>query len=150
MTEEEKIQETLVKKFSLSAESVVIRRPRRISLQVEYARFKGVLEYALRDLAFTNLCSLVGLDEGETFGIIYHLARNRGMMLSIRTSVPRGKPVLETITGYYSSAEIYERELVDLLGIQVQGLGPGPRYPLTDDWPQGEYPLRKDWKQKKS
>ena len=29
--------------------------------------------------------------------------------------------------------------------MQVQGLPPGNRYPLPDDWPQGQYPLRKDW-----
>ena len=39
--------------------------------------------------------------------------------------MPRGKPVLETITGYYSSAEIYERELVDLLGDTGSGAWPG-------------------------
>jgi Ni,Fe-hydrogenase III component G len=34
---------------------------------------------------------------------------------------------------------------VDLLGIQVQGLPTGNRYPLPDDWPANQYPLRKDW-----
>jgi Ni,Fe-hydrogenase III component G len=35
---------------------------------------------------------------------------------------------------------------VDLLGIKVNGLASGHRYPLPDNWPKGEYPLRKDWK----
>jgi Ni,Fe-hydrogenase III component G len=35
---------------------------------------------------------------------------------------------------------------MDLLGAQVEGLPAGRRYPLPEDWPQGEYPLRKDWK----
>ncbi len=54
--------------------------------------------------------------------------------------------MLKTITDYFSSAEIYERELVDLLGVRVEGLKEGKRYPLPDDWPAGQYPLRKDWK----
>ena len=34
-----------------------------------------------------------------------------------------------------------------MLGIKVEGLVPGRRYPLPDDWPKGQYPLRKDWDQ---
>jgi Ni,Fe-hydrogenase III component G len=34
---------------------------------------------------------------------------------------------------------------MDLLGIKVEGLPEGRRYPLPDNWPQGQYPLRKDW-----
>jgi hypothetical protein len=29
----------------------------------------------------------------------------------------------------------------------VEGLVPGVRYPLPEDWPQGDHPLLKDWKQ---
>ena len=50
------------------------------------------------------------------------------------------------MTGKFSNAEYYEKELVDLLGFRVEGLPPGPRYPLPDDWPEGQYPLRKEWK----
>jgi len=54
--------------------------------------------------------------------------------------------VIKTITDIFPPADIYERELEDLLGAKVDGLGDGKRYPLPDDWPKGEYPLRKDWK----
>ena len=50
----------------------------------------------------------------------------------------------------FPAAHIYERELVDLLGAKVEGLPPGNRYPLPDDWPEVQYPLRKDWKQESS
>jgi len=33
-----------------------------------------------------------------------------------------------------------------MLGVQIEGLPPGKRYPLPDNWPAGQYPLRKDWK----
>ena len=46
----------------------------------------------------------------------------------------------------FPGAELYERELVDMFGISVEGLPAGNRYPLPDDWPQGQHPLRKDWK----
>jgi membrane-bound hydrogenase subunit beta len=50
------------------------------------------------------------------------------------------------VTGMFPAADCYERELVDLLGFEVQGLPPGNRYPLPDGWPDGQHPLLKDWK----
>ena len=70
------------------------------------------------------------------------------LMLNIRISVDRNNPVIKTITHDFPGADIYEREVMDLLGAKVEGLPPGKRYPLSDDWPTDEYPLRKDWKKK--
>jgi Ni,Fe-hydrogenase III component G len=72
----------------------------------------------------------------------------RSILINLKTSAPKENPQIKSITQYFPSAEIYERELVDLFGAKVEGLAPGNRYPLTDDWPPGEYPLRKDWKAK--
>ncbi|MDD5679724.1 MAG: NADH-quinone oxidoreductase subunit C, partial [Candidatus Omnitrophica bacterium] len=61
--------------------------------------------------------------------------------------IPRENPAVKTVTEYFHAADAYERELTDLLGIKVEGLPPGHRYPLPDNWPAGQYPLRKDWKE---
>jgi Ni,Fe-hydrogenase III component G len=68
------------------------------------------------------------------------------MLLNLKTAVAKNKPQVETITAYFPGAEIYERELMDLLGVKIEGLSDGNRYPLTDDWPLDQHPLRKDWK----
>ena len=148
MINEENIQNELVKKFAFLDGKVTIRRARRIFAEVPLANFREILEYALKNLSFTMLCTITGLDEGTTLGFIYHIAREDGIMLNIRVSVDRNDPVIKTITGYFPGADIYERELMDLLGTKVQGLPEGTRYPLSDDWPAGEYPLRKNWKKK--
>ncbi|MCX5665931.1 MAG: NADH-quinone oxidoreductase subunit C, partial [Candidatus Omnitrophica bacterium] len=108
--------------------------------------FKEVFEYAIRDLNFIFLCTITGLDEMEKISLIYHITRQDGIVLNIKTGVPKARPVLKTIIEYFPSAQIYERELKDLLGVQVEGLPEGKRYPLPDDWPLDQYPLRKDWK----
>ena len=46
----------------------------------------------------------------------------------------------------FPGAEPYERELADMFGIKIDGLKPGRRYPLPDDFPADQHPLRKDWK----
>lgn len=146
MTKESDIQNNLVKKFSFLDGKIRVTRARRIFAEVAQENFTDVFEYALQELAFTMLCSITGLDEGATIGFLYHIAREDGIMLNIRVSVDRNNPIIKTITGFFPGADIYERELMDLLGAKVEGLPEGKRYPLSDDWPIGEYPLRKDWK----
>lgn len=123
-----------------------VQRARRISAAVAYEHFAEVFSYAIDTAAFTILCAITGLDEGDTLAFIYHLAKEDGTMLNLKTAVPKQDPRLATVTGRFPSAEIYEREVADLLGARIEGIPEGKRYPLPDDWPAGEYPLRKDWK----
>ena len=133
-------------RFPYLSDKVRVQRDRRILAEVDYGNFKEVFEYAIRDLNFIYLCTITGLDEAEKIALIYHITRQDGIILNIKTGVPKDKPVLKTIIEYFPSAQIYERELKDLLGVQVEGLPEGKRYPLPDDWPPDQYPLRKDWK----
>ena len=146
MTAEEKVQSDLVNKFKFLENKVRVQRARRIFAEVEYGNFSEVFNYAVKTLEFNALLTISGLDEGSVFGIYYHIEHKSGVILNIKTSVPKENHVLNTITGYFPSADAYERELVDLFGMNVKGLKEGKRYPLPDDWPQGQYPLRKDWK----
>lgn len=145
---EERIQKDLIAKFAFLDGKVRVQRERRIWAEVGYSDFRPLLEFAVKDLDFVFLCTMSGLDDGENFSFIYHLTRQDGVILSIKTSVPKTDPVLKTITDLFKGCEIYEREVVDLLGVKVDGLPEGRRYPLPDDWPAGEYPLRKDWTKK--
>ena len=146
MSNEENILEQLINKFGYLHDMAKIQRLRRIYAQVALANFEEVFSYVIKELKFFHLCAITGLDEQDNIGIIYHLAREDGVMLNLKTALPKSNPVLKSIIERFSSAEIYEREIVDLLGVKVEGLPDGYRYPLVDDWPAGEYPLRKDWK----
>jgi Ni,Fe-hydrogenase III component G len=146
MTAEEKIVSELKNKFSGIPLDIKSPRPRRVFAQAPERDFPALLEFAARGLGFVQLCTITGLDEGDRLGFIYHLTQpESGIILNLKTAVPKNNPVLKSVTPYFPNAEIYERELVDLFGAKVEGLPAGNRYPLTDDWPQGEYPLRKDW-----
>jgi membrane-bound hydrogenase subunit beta len=145
MTEEE-ILKRLVGEFPFLQDKIRIQRKRRIFASVDEQNFEKVFVFAMRNLEFTILCTITGLDNGATLGFIYHMARIDGITLNIQIEVPKEDPVIQTMTKYFSCAEIYEREVMDLLGAKVEGLGEGERYPLPDSWPKDEYPLRKDWK----
>ncbi len=105
-----------------------------------------VLDYIVHNMRFERLSSLTGMDDGDMLTVMYHLAGYDGQILNVSTSVPKETPVLKTITAIFPTAELYERELIDLLGFEVEGLPEGAnKYPLTDDWPKDEHPRRKDW-----
>jgi len=146
MDQEEVIKQQFIDKFGIALDKINIKRSRRMSLEVDSNILNDILEYAIKQAEFVMLSAITGIDEGQTLGIIYHLGREDGIVLNLKTSVPKDNPLLNTVINYFPCAEVYERELVDLLGINVQGLPKGNRYPLTDDWPVGQYPLRKDWK----
>jgi len=146
MTVEEDIKQALVKKFNYLEPSIRIPRPRRIFLEVNRENFQVVFEYIAKELKFSHLCTITGLDENENLSFIYHLVQDPGVLINLKVSVPKDDPVIKSVISIFPGAEIYERELIDLFGAKVEGLPEGNRYPLTDDWPKGEFPLRKDWR----
>jgi Ni,Fe-hydrogenase III component G len=142
---EENIKQQLTDKFNFLSDKVTIPRARRIFADVPLENFPEVFDFAIKQLGFSIMVTITGIDEGEMLGFIYHIAREDGVVLNLHTKAPKNKPVIKTVTSYFPVADAYERELVDLFGAQVEGLAEGNRYPLPDDWPKGQYPLRKDW-----
>lgn len=146
MLKEEKVQQELVNRFAYLENSLKVVRARRVSIEVSYNNFFEVFNYLVKQLNFSSLCAITGLDEGENLSFIYHLSCDCGILVNLKTGVSKVNPTIKTVIDYFPCAENYERELIDLLGARVEGLPSGNRYPLTDDWPKDQYPLRKDWK----
>ncbi len=146
MNNEEKIKTELLQKFPYLEGKCDIIRQRRITTEVDKDNLIGLLNYLFNDLKFNLLCTITGLDTGDNLQFIYHVANKDGIVINVKTNVPKSNPVISTVTGIYNGATFYERELEDLLGARVEGLPEGRHYPLPDNWPKGQYPLRKDWK----
>ncbi|HOU96600.1 MAG TPA: NADH-quinone oxidoreductase subunit C [Bacteroidales bacterium] len=146
MNNEEKIKTELLQKFPYLEGKCDIIRQRRITVEVDKNNLIGLLSYLFNDLKFDYLCTITGLDTGDNLQFIYHVANKDGIVINVKTNVPKSDPVISTVTGIYNGATFYERELEDLLGARVEGLPEGRHYPLPDNWPKGQYPLRKDWK----
>lgn len=146
MAKEEEIQQYLTREFPALEGKIRTQRARRMWADIPIESFPKVLEFMKGRLDFTLLCTMTGLDKGETLAVIYHLARPDGIVLNAEINTPKSAPVIRSVTKSFPSADLYERELVDLLGIKVEGLAEGFRYPLMDDWPTDQHPLRKDWK----
>ncbi len=145
MEKEERLKQELLQKFGFSDESFKSPRKRRIFLDVGLDKIIEVIKY-LKNSGFVSLCTITGLDIGNGFQVIYHLADNTGCIINLKLNIPREKPEIQSITSIFEGAVFYERELKDMFGIEVQGIPPGRRYPLPDGWPEDQHPLRKDWK----
>lgn len=148
MPGEEEVKQKIEEKFAGLSGIVNIRRQRRIFAEVPEASFQEIFRFLVAEMRFTFLSAITGMDCLENFEVMYHLSRGDGTMFNLSLRINHEHPQIKTVTDIFPAAEAYERELADLLGIDVAGLAPGRRYPLPDDWPQGDHPLRKDWRAK--
>ena len=129
----------------------------RLDVWVSPKNFKAATK-ALVDAGWGYLMTITGKDKppvvdedgnelqsGEIIGL-YHFAQEAAV-LSICVKVPYENPRLDTICDLIPSATIYEREFMELFGVDLVDTPDRERLVLPDNWPDGVYPLRKDFKQ---
>jgi NADH-quinone oxidoreductase subunit C len=101
--------------------------------------FKRILK-DLKNLGVTRISSISGTDIGKDIEVVYHLI-HKNKTINIRVPVDKKNHTIETITDLYPGANLFERELSEMLGIHVKG-HPNPRKLfLAHDSP--ETPLRR-------
>lgn len=145
---EDKIKTELENKFDFLKDKITVKRERRIFTDyLALDDFLKAFDFAVKNLDFKILCTITGIEEENYFGAIYHVAKEDGTTLSLKALTPKDNPRLKTITEYFPAADIYEREILDLFGIKIEGLKEGLRYPMPDEFPKDQHPLRKSWKQ---
>jgi len=104
---------------------------------------KEALEAELKRLkeAGASITAITGTDTGKSIEVIYHLLAGK-RAVNLRVNITRETPQIRTITGTFPGAELYERELSEMLGIKILG-HPDPRgLFLPEDW-KGKPPYRK-------
>ncbi len=119
-------------------------------LEVPAARWRDACRAAreLPALGFDFLRCLTGVDRPEAgrIEVVAHLFSYRHRRaLTLKTSVPRDTPELDSVAGVWPAADWHERELWDLLGVRLRGHPDLRRLLLPEDWPG--HPLRKDWQE---
>jgi NADH:ubiquinone oxidoreductase subunit C len=125
--------------------AVVQVRKNRIQVAVVPGKLHDAILTARAVLGFDRLITISTVDSGETFELLYHLIGPHRLIVSLAVALPRGTPVMPTVTDLLPPAGIYERQIHDLFGIAFEGHPALTRIILNEDWPDQEYPLRKDW-----
>jgi Ni,Fe-hydrogenase III large subunit/NADH:ubiquinone oxidoreductase subunit C len=120
-----------------------VPRPRKAYILLKPERHRDAISLLLKKVTDTELSTITGVDLGNEIELNYHMACEGTVTLKNRVS--REKPVTQTITDILPGANLYEREVFDLLGVVFEGHPNLERLMLPERWPQGDYPLRKDW-----
>ena len=144
-SKEEILKENLETGLKGKVTDITIRRPNRVYSMCKGEDAHGITKYIMEKLGFDYLCTITGVDCGETINLLYHWGHKDGTLFTLEAVTPADKPEVQTITALIPGAIYYERELVDLFGVNVTGLPKGNRYPLPDDFPADQHPLRKNW-----
>jgi membrane-bound hydrogenase subunit beta len=141
---ESEIEEKLRGEFKEKILEVEIPREHRMFVSVPSPQVKELVNYLKQEFDLAHITTITATDVGEDIEILYHFFC-QGVAISLRTSVPKANPVIDTITPIIPGAILYEREIQDLLGLKVKDHPDPRRLILPEDWPEGVYPLRKDY-----
>ncbi|HKL30024.1 MAG TPA: NADH-quinone oxidoreductase subunit C [Natrialbaceae archaeon] len=130
-------------------------RPRRIEVVLEDPdRIVEIMEY-LTGEGIKHLSTITGRDDGTDVELLYHMLQygeeqgdgdlGDANMVTVRTFVPKGTPRIDSITDVVPGAALYEREIIDILGVEFEGHPNPDQLLLPDDWGEDEAPpLLKD------
>jgi formate hydrogenlyase subunit 5 len=121
-----------------------VPKPRKAYILLKPERHRDAISLLLKEVEDIELSTISGVDLGNEIELNYHMAC--GGTVTLKNRVSREKPVTRTITDILPGANLYEREVFDLLGVTFEGHPNLERLMLPENWPKGDYPLRRDWK----
>lgn len=139
--------ESLTRAFPEAISGAEVDSEIRARAYVDKGRVKEVCEYLKDSLQFDHLCSVCGVDyiKRNTLEVVYHIASyNHPVVLTLKASLPRDNPVIESVVSVYWNANWYERETYELFGIVFKN-HPDLRPLVLPEDMLGEWPLRKDY-----
>lgn len=104
------------------------------------ASLRPAVQLLLDSLGIQHLSTITGVDTGEAVELLYHFWEGHG--ITLRVPLPYDALSIASITDLIPGAAFYEREIVEMFAVAVEGL-PDPRpLLLPDDW-DGGAPLLK-------
>jgi len=130
--------------------AIIRKEENRLDSLVEVQNLKAAVK-AMMDARWGYLMAITGLDhpaaEGQTEGVLeaVYLFANEAAIAGLRVAVPYSHAVIPSICDIYPSATLYERELIELFGLDIEGTPVRDHLVLSDDWPDGVYPMRKSF-----
>lgn len=130
-------------------------RDRRIEVVLEdKSNIVDVMDY-LTGEGIKHLSTITGRDDGPDIELLYHMLQygeevsegdlGEAVLITVRTLVPKGTSRIDSITEVVPGAELYEREIMDMFGVEFEGHPNPEKLLLPDDWGADEgAPLRRD------
>ena len=115
----------------------------RVFVNAAQPETKEIVSWLFRDMK-ARFSIITGIDVRIGVELIYHMSFDgQGVLVSVRTQVPKPELVMPTLTDVVEGANWIEREIHEMLGVNFIGHSGLKRLLLPDDWPEGEFPFRK-------
>ncbi|MFA4645720.1 NADH-quinone oxidoreductase subunit C [Pyrococcus kukulkanii] len=150
MSKEEEFVEIVKQKFP--DVSVVIKENKwgrkRVWINVPRESFRDFMKFLREYDEDAHYSIAIGEDVGEAIDFSIHFLLKYedapAISLIVKTSVPKDDPVLPDISDIFPISLQFEREVMEMIGIDFENAPDKRRLFLPDDFPEGIYPLRLD------
>lgn len=119
---------------------------RRIFLKVNPENYYKLIEFLVKEKGLYHLETMTVIELKEGIEVIAHLGVSTSV--SVKTILDKNSPKIVSLCNLIPGAEFYEREIMDLMGVEFVGHPNPKRLVLPQDWPSGVYPLRKSFETK--
>jgi NADH:ubiquinone oxidoreductase subunit C len=138
------IEERLKSLLSEDIVEITIPKERRISIKIRPNALKKAISNLVNNLGLKHLSTITGVDLGADLEVIYHLVYEGAVVISLRLTVSKEGPSIESITELIPGSMLYEREVHDMFGIKFDGHPDLSPLILPEQWPTNIHPLRKE------
>jgi NADH-quinone oxidoreductase subunit C len=93
------------------------------------------------------LFNLTCVDWKTHLTMVYHFTstKDRSVNLVVKANLDRNNPAIETLSNIWRTAEMLEREVFEMFGVQFLNHPDLRRLILEETTPNGYWPLRKDF-----
>jgi len=147
---EENLIKTIRESFPAEIKESTILRRSRISITVAPEKITDVAMFLRDKLGYDHPSGVSAVDYNREarFEIVYHLSSIRtpeqgDIIINLKESVPRNNPRAISLVKVWPGVENYERESIEMFGLQFEGHPRPEKLFLYDNW-DGPPPLRKE------
>ena len=120
------------------------RSKKRVYFTISKEALSQIARYLFNDEK-ARFSTASGVDTKKAIEILYHFSIDEiGLIISLRVSLEKPNPEIDTLTSIMKCAEWIEMEIHEMLGVNFKGHPNLKHLLLKDDWPEGNYPLRRD------
>lgn len=118
----------------------------RLELNIDPEDIQVVMN-SVKTSGFNHFIAITVIDyiHDGVFELVYLVSsiRENGLLLAVRTRIPRDQPVIDSIAHIYPLAYYQEIEAYEFFGVEFKGHDGLRKWILEDNW-EGPPPLRKD------
>jgi NADH:ubiquinone oxidoreductase subunit C len=147
---EENMVKTVKENFPTDIKEATILRRSRVNITVAPEKMTDVAIFLRDKLGYDQPSGVSAVDYNREarFEIVYHLSSiqnsdHADIIINLKESVPRNNPRAISLVNVWPGVENYERESMEMFGLQFEGHPRPEKLFLNDNW-DGPPPLRKE------